>query len=347
MWASNATLPTAALLRAVPADAQGLPIRAASGCVTTAGARGLACHQKQTMNEERPIAAMVANGPPPTEAGTLYPGEVMHRRLKPFGHRFTYRVFSLLVDIDRLDELGRLSRLLSVNGPGIVSFHERDHVEHEGETVRAFADRLLKEAGLDRPARRILLLAYPRVCGYVFNPISVYFAYGPNDEPLALIYAVRNTFGARHAYVAPVRPGEIGPAGIRQTRAKILHVSPFISMRARYRFHVVPPGRTVRLHIHETEGDEPLLVATFNGQSMRLSDAHLAACLLRFPLMTFKVMAAIHWQALRLWLKGARFHRSPPSPAPASYRDIDRRVRGSSASSETSVAAGRNHERLK
>lgn len=278
------------------------------------------------MSEERPIAAMAANGPPPTEAGTLYPGEVMHRRLKPFGHRFTYRVFSLLVDIDRLDELGRLSRLFSVNRPGIVSFHERDHVDHEGETVRRFADRLLKEAGLDRPARRILLLAYPRICGYVFNPISVYFAYGPDDAPLALIYAVRNTFGARHAYVAPIRPGEIGPAGIRQTRTKVLHVSPFISMGARYRFHVLPPGRMVRLHIHETEGGGPVLVATFNGRRMRLSDANLVNCLVRFPFMTLKVMAGIHWQALKLWLKGARFRRSPPPPSIMSYFDVDRGI---------------------
>ena len=262
------------------------------------------------------------DGAPPAEAGTLYSGEVMHRRLRPFGHRFSYRVFSLLVDIDRLDELAGLTRLLSVNGPGIVSFHERDHVERPGETVRRYADRLLREAGLERPARRILLLAYPRVCGYVFNPISVYFAYGDDDEPLALIYAVRNTFGARHAYVAPIRPGESGPAGIRQSRAKLLHVSPFIAMAARYHFHIVPPRTTVCLRIVETEGDAPLLVASFNGEARRLSTRSLAACLLQSPFLTFKVMAAIHWEALRLGLKGAQFHRSPPPPFPASYRII-------------------------
>lgn len=279
----------------------------------------------ETVAGERTASAEHAvTGGPPSEAGTLYQGEVMHQRLRPFGHRFTYRVFSLLVDIDRLGELRGLAGLLSVNRPGIVSFHERDHVEHRDETVRQFADRLLREAGLDRPARRVLLLAYPRVWGYVFNPISVFFAYGDDDHPLALIYAVRNTFGARHAYVAPIRPGEAGPSGIRQTRAKILHVSPFIAMAARYHFHVVPPAASIGLRILETEGDEPLLVAAFNGKATRLSDANLAACLLRFPLLTFKVVAAIHWQALKLWLKGARFHASPPPPATASYRDIDR-----------------------
>lgn len=267
------------------------------------------------------VTSMAANGAPPGEAGTLYPGKVMHQRLKPFGHRFTYSVFSLLVDVDRLAELDRMSRLLGVNRPGILSFRESDHVEIEDETLRQYADRLLAGAGLERPARRVLLLAYPRILGYVFNPISVYFAYGDDGSPVALIYAVRNTFGERHSYVAPVREGEFGPEGIRQERNKLFHVSPFIGMGARYHFRVLPPGRTVRLRIHETEGGEPLLAATFSGHAEPLTDATLAACLARFPLMTLKVTAGIHWQALRLWLKGARFHKSPPPPASASFRD--------------------------
>lgn len=262
------------------------------------------------------VTSMAANGAPPGEAGTLYPGKVMHQRLKPFGHRFTYSVFSLLVDVDRLGELDRMSCLLGVNRPGILSFRESDHVERAGETLRQYADRLLAQAGLERPAHRILLLAYPRVFGYVFNPISVYFAYGDDGSLVALIYAVRNTFGERHSYVAPVCESEIGSAGIRQERAKIFHVSPFIGMRARYHFRILPPGRTVRLRIHETEGGEPLLAATFNGNAKLLSDAALMACLTRFPFMTLKVIVGIHWQALKLWLKGARFHLNPSRAAP-------------------------------
>lgn len=272
------------------------------------------------MSRER-ITTMAANGAPPQAAGTLYRGKVMHQRLKPFGHRFAYSVFSLLADVDRLPELGRMSRLLGVNAPGMLSFRESDHVEREGETLRQYADRLLTQAGLAQPAHRILLLAYPRIFGYVFNPISVYFAYGRDGAPVALIYSVRNTFGERHAYVAPVGAGEIGPAGIRQTRTKLFHVSPFVGMDARYDFHVLPPGRAVRLRIHETEDGEPLLAATFSGEATPLNDAQLTACLARFPFMTLKVMAAIHWQALKLWLKGARFRTSPPPPASASIRD--------------------------
>lgn len=273
------------------------------------------------MNRPDRISSMRDNGPPPQAAGALYPGEVMHHRLKPFGHRFAYGVFSLLADIDRLDELGRMSRLLSVNRPNLASFHECDHVERDGETVRAFADRLLDGAGLRGRARRILLLCYPRIFGYVFNPISVYFAYDADNAPIALIYAVRNTFGERHTYVAPVEPGDLSDAGVRQTRARIFHVSPFIAMGARYNFRVLPPGKAVRLRIHETEGGEPLLAATFAGAARPLDTRTLAACLLKFPFMTWKIMAGIHWEALKLWLKGARFHRSPAPPKPVSYCD--------------------------
>jgi DUF1365 family protein len=267
------------------------------------------------------ITTLAGNGPPPDAAGTVYLGQVMHARLKPFGHRFVYSVFSILVDIDRLDDLARSTPLLGVNRAGPASFHERDHVERPGETLRAFVDRHLAAAGGSERADRVLLLAYPRILGYVFNPISVYFAYASDGDLIAMIYAVRNTFGERHTYVAPIRPGDLTPAGVRQTRAKILHVSPFVGMQARYHFRVLPPGRTVRLRIHETEDDDALLSATFNGDAAPLDTPTLGIALLRYPFMTAKVMAGIHWEAMKLWWKGARFHKSPPPPAPASYRD--------------------------
>jgi DUF1365 family protein len=267
------------------------------------------------------ISTSGENGPPPDAPGVLYPGDVMHARLRPFGHRFVYRVFSLLVDLDRLKELDRMSALFSVNKPNLASFHESDHVERAGETIRAFADRLLAGAGIAEPAARILLLAYPRISGYVFNPISVYFAYGDDGSLIALIYSVRNTFGERHTYVAPVEPGELSEAGVRQTRTKIFHVSPFIDMGACYHFRVLPPGKVVRLRIHETEKGEPLLAATFVGEAKPLATPQLAACLLKIPFMTWKITAGIHWEALKLRLKGARFHKSPAPPKPVSYRD--------------------------
>ncbi|MCO6388942.1 DUF1365 domain-containing protein [Aliihoeflea sp. 40Bstr573] len=267
------------------------------------------------------ITTMEANGAAPTAAASLYAGEVMHARMRPFSHRFTYRVFSLLLDLDRLPEAGRQSALFSVDRPGPVSFHQKDHTRREGETLRQMADRLLADAGLAEPPTRILLLAYPRILGYAFNPISIYFAYGADDELVALIYAVRNTFGESHTYVALVEDGELTPAGIRQERTKVFHVSPFIDMGARYHFRVLPPGNVVRLRIHETEAGTPLLSATFAGEHRELTTRDLARTLLRTPLMTWKVIAGIHYEALKLWLKGARFHKSPPPPKPASFRD--------------------------
>jgi DUF1365 family protein len=150
---------------------------------------------------------------------------------------------------------------------------------------------------------------------------SVYFCYRADGSLLALIYAVRNTFGERHTYVAPVEAGELTVAGIRQTRTKIFHVSPFIDVGTRYHFRVLPPGRVVKLRIHETEGGEPLLAATFIGEATPLANRTLARCLLQFPLLTWKIMAGIHWEALKIWLKGARFHPSPTPPKTVSYRD--------------------------
>ena len=273
----------------------------------------MAMHERITTTEQ--------NGPPPDAAAVLYPGEVMHARLKPFGHRFIYSVFCLLIDIDRLGEAGRISSIFSVNRPNFTSFRESDHVERRGETVRHYVDRLLAAAGLPESPSRVLLLCYPRVFGYVFNPISVYFAYGRDGELAAMIYAVRNTFGDRHTYVAPVMPGELGPAGVRQERTKVFHVSPFIDMGTRYHFRVLPPGKTVRLRIHETAKSEPLLAATFVGEAKKLDTSTLLACLLKIPFMTWKITAGIHWEALKLWSKGAKFRKSPPPPVPASFRD--------------------------
>jgi len=273
------------------------------------------------MNRCDRITTLEQNGPPPEGAASLFPGEVMHARLNPFGHRFVYTVFSLLLDIDRLGEAGKASPIFSVNRANLTSFHESDHVERPGETLRDFVDRLMAQAGQRTRPAKVLLLCYPRIFGYVFNPISVYFAYDDVGELTALIYAVRNTFGERHTYVAPVRPGELGPAGVRQERTKIFHVSPFIDMGARYHFRVLPPGKIVRLRIHETEKGQPLLAATFVGEQKTLHTTTLAACLLKIPFMTWKITAGIHWEALKLWLKGARFRKSPPPPVAASFRD--------------------------
>jgi hypothetical protein len=251
----------------------------------------------------------------------LYPGKVMHARMKPRAHRFGYGVFNLLIDLDRLSEADRQTALFRVNRAGLLSFHERDHGPGDGSGLAAHARRLLERAGLAERPERIELLCYPRLFGFVFNPISVYFARGPADEVTGVIYEVRNTFGEMHTYVAPVRPGEASEAGIRQERDKLFYVSPFVAMPMRYRFRLKPPGAEVAIRILEMDADGPLLAATFHGCKRPLTGMSVFLAMLRFPLMTVKVVAGIHYEAARLWLKGIRFHGRPAAPPPISFGD--------------------------
>jgi DUF1365 family protein len=241
----------------------------------------------------------------------LYIGEVMHARLKPMGHRFSYRVMSLLIDLDHLDVADRQSPLFGVNRPALYSFSEADHGERDGSTLRLYVQRRAAEHGIDLSGARVLLLCYPRLLGYTFNPLSVYFCYRADGGLALIIYEVRNTFGDIHAYVLPVKPGEISEAGVRQQQDKLFYVSPFIELAMRYHFRVSPPEKSVKLRILETDREGPLLAATFNGRRRALTTPALLRSVFSLPLVTFKIMAAIHWEALRLWLKGARLVPRP------------------------------------
>jgi DUF1365 family protein len=239
-------------------------------------------------------------------AAALYFGEVMHARLKPIAHRFSYRVMSLLIDLDRLEEADRLSPLFGVNRAALYSFHEADHGERDGSPLRRYAQRRAAEHGVDLAGGRVLLLCYPRLFGYAFNPLSVYFCYRADGELALMIYEVRNTFGEIHPYVLAVKPGEISAAGIRQEQDKLFYVSPFIGMAMRYHFRVSPPGERIKLRILETDCEGPLLAATFNGRRRALTSAALLRSFFALPVVSLKIVAAIHWEALRLWLKGLR-----------------------------------------
>jgi len=157
----------------------------------------------------------------------------------------------------------------------------------------------------------VLLLCYPRLLGYTFNPLSVYFCYRADGGLALVIYEVRNTFGAIHAYALPVKPGEMSDAGIRQEQDKLFYVSPFVEMAMRYRFRVLPPGDCVKLRILETDSEGPLLAATFNGRRRALNTLALLRSFFALPVVTVKIIAAIHWEALRLWLKGIRLVPRP------------------------------------
>jgi DUF1365 family protein len=255
----------------------------------------------------------------PFAAAALYVGDVMHARLRRPLHRFHYRVMSLLIDLDRLDDADRQSRLFGVNRRALYSFHEADHGDRDGSSLRAYVDRRAAEHGIDLAGGRVQLMCYPRLLGYVFNPLSVYFCHRADGALALLIYEVRNTFGEIQPYVLPVQPGQLNDAGVRQEQDKMFYVSPFIEMAMRYRFRIGPPGESVRLRILETDHEGPLLSATFFGRRRALTSLALLRSFVSLPFVTMKIFAAIHWEALRLWLKGARLVPRPEETEKAAH----------------------------
>ncbi|MCG8544509.1 MAG: DUF1365 domain-containing protein [Alphaproteobacteria bacterium] len=240
----------------------------------------------------------------------IYRGSVVHQRLRPKRHRLRYRVFSLLLDLDELPALGRRFRLFAHNRWAPLAFHDRDHGPTTGDALRPWVEARLSEAGLRPDGGPIRLLCYPRIFGYAFNPLSVYFCYRRDGAPAAILYEVCNTFRERHTYIVPVERDD--PKVVRQRCEKAHYVSPFIAMDTAYHFRILPPSDRVSIAIRQEDAEGLLLTASFGGKRQTLTDGALLRCLVDFPFMTLKVIAAIHWEALLLWLKGLRVIRRDP-----------------------------------
>jgi DUF1365 family protein len=246
---------------------------------------------------------------------------VTHRRIRPRPHALAYRVFSLLLDLDEIDGLSRRLRLFSRNRFNLFSFHDRDYGAGTATPLRAQVEDHLRAAGLEPDGGPIRLLTLPRILGYVFNPLSVYFCYRRGGLLAAILYEVSNTFGQRHSYLMPAA----GDTELRQECGKTFYVSPFLDMASTYEFRVVPPGERLAISIAVRDGDGPILTAVLAAGRHELSDATLGRAFAGHPFLTLKVIAGIHWEALQLWLKGVRLRRRPPPPASAvTYTDGSR-----------------------
>ncbi|MDP1874309.1 DUF1365 domain-containing protein [Phenylobacterium sp.] len=247
-------------------------------------------------------------------ASGLYPGLVLHARTRPKAHSLRYRIFMLLVDLDEAPALGRGLRLFGFDAPGLFSFQSRDHGDGTARPLKTQVEAHLAQAGLETGGP-IRLLCMPRVLGGVFNPLSVFFCHRADGGLSAILYEVNNTFGDRHSYLipAPAIEGET----LRQAIDKGFYVSPFMDMDLTYAFTIRPPGEKVAVSIEVSDGEGPLLSAGFAGGRRPLTDRALLTAWLTHPWMTLGVMGAIHWEALKIWLKGGRLRPRPRPPTMA------------------------------
>lgn len=251
---------------------------------------------------------MMTDRPPLQSA--LFPGLVVHQRFKPTRHRLRYRIFSLLIDLDELPVLTRRLRLFSVDRFNLFSLRQTDHGAGAKTGLRDWVAAQCVAAGIpcDGPIR---LLAMPRILGHAFNPLSVFFCYRKDGSLAATLYEVNNTFGERHSYLIPV----LETAGtIRQSCRKNFYVSPFMPMEMEYRFRVVPPARSVSIVIDGFGAGGRLITASLSGRRTELTDGALLRAFWGAPALGLKVIAGIHWEALKLWRKKIGLHQRPSPP---------------------------------
>lgn len=248
-----------------------------------------------------------------TRGSWLYTGWVSHKRVKPRAHGFRYRCYWLALDLDELPHLDRRLRWFSVNRWNVFSFYERDHGDAT-EGLRAAIAKLLDAAGLGCNWGSIRLLCMPRVLGFVFNPLSIYFCHDPDGDLRAIVYEVNNTFGQRHSYlIATPEAGGLSRT-VTQRCHKRLYVSPFMEMAMTYRFAVRPLADDIGVTIRGDDASGPVIAAAMAGQRLQLTDGALLRVFAAIPLVTLKVVAGIHWEALRLWLKGVPLVSRPAPP---------------------------------
>lgn len=250
----------------------------------------------------------------PATASGLYTGVVTHRRTRPRVHALKYRVFMLLIDLDEAAGLTQRLRWLASGRFGLMSLRLADYGDQSATPLREQVEAALSAAGLEGGGA-IQLLTMPRILGYGFNPISLFFCHAPDGRLSAVLYEVHNTFGQRHSYLMPVEGAD---RVVRHNVDKAFHVSPFMDMGLTYRFAVTPPNgtpdETAGVAITVEDGDGPMLFTAFSGRRETLTDANLAWAWVSHPLLTFKVIVGIHWEAVKLLLKGLRLKPEPPAP---------------------------------
>ena len=234
----------------------------------------------------------------------IYNGEVTHTRFKPVRHFLKYKTFSLLIDLDEINLLDKSIGIFSHNKFNIFSFYDKDHGDRDGGNLKDWVIFNLKKFRIKENVTNIKVLCYPRILGYVFNPLSIFYCY-EKDKLVAIFYEVKNTFNEQHTYIFKIKNNE----EIIQKCRKKFYVSPFMDMETFYNFKLLNPKDKLSVFIKQTDADGTILTATQTGDKKEFSFKQLAINFLKYPLMTIKIISSIHYEALLLWKKGAIYRK--------------------------------------
>ncbi len=230
----------------------------------------------------------------------IYNGEITHTRFKPVRHFLKYETFSLLIDLDEIYQLDSSISIFSHNKFNIFSFYNKDHGERDGSNLKDWVLTNIRKFKIEGKINKIKLLCYPRIFGYVFNPLSIFYCYEGNNLK-AIFYEVKNTFNEQHTYIFKIKNNE----EITQKCKKKFYVSPFMDMETYYNFKLLNPDNKLSVFIKQTDTIGTILTATQTGEKKEFSSKQLVKNFFKYPLMTIKIISSIHYEALLLWKKGA------------------------------------------
>ncbi len=234
---------------------------------------------------------------------SIYVGKVIHKRFKPKEHFFKYKVFSLFLDLSEIKKINEKIFFFSHNKFNLISFFDKDHGERNGSSLIDWVKKNLRSLNIDTRDVKIKLLCYPRIFGYVFNPLSIFFIYNSSSSLIAILYEVKNTFGEQHTYVFKTDPKK---QVVENKCDKKFYVSPFMDLNSTYNFKILNPKEKLSVIIDQRDQTGKLLFASQDGKRLDFSAKNLLFSYLKHPLMTIKIILAIHFEALKLWLKGIK-----------------------------------------
>ena len=232
----------------------------------------------------------------------IYNGEVTHTRFKPVRHFLKYKTFSLFIDLDEMTELSRSISIFSYNSFNIFSFYDKDHGGRDGGSLKEWVFKNLSNFEIKENITNIKILCYPRIFGYVFNPLSIFYCY-EKEKLKAIFYEVKNTFNEQHTYIFKIRSNE----EINVKCKKKFYVSPFMDMETYYNFKLINPGKHLSVFIKQSDDNGTVLTATQTGIRKDFSFKQLLINFFKYPFMTLKIIVSIHFEALLLLKKGAKY----------------------------------------